>query len=103
MTAIQPKRNRAEHLKPHQFKPGQSGNLSGKPKGAISMKTRAANYLATLNKKEALEFLQGMDKADVWKMAEGNPTAEIKGDLVVNYSVSEAIAKKHNDPQSSTE
>ena len=71
--ATSSKRDNPEWLKPWQFKPGQSGNMSGRPKGAISMKTRAANYLATLDDKEALEFLTGMDKRDVWEMGEGKP------------------------------
>lgn len=75
MAQLQPKnkRNPAEHLKEWQFKPGQSGNMGGRPTGAISMKVRAANYLATLDDKEARDFLKGMNKTDVWKMAEGNP------------------------------
>ncbi len=60
-------------LKPYQFKPGQSGNPSGKPKGAVSMKTFAKNHLAKLPKKERIKFLNSLSSDIVWKMAEGNP------------------------------
>lgn len=41
------------------------------------MKTRAKNYLATLNDKEARDFLKGMNKLDIWRMAEGSPQEDI--------------------------
>lgn len=69
-TEIQPKSSRADHLKPWQFQPGQSGNPGGKPPGTISLKTFAKNYLLKLNDEEKLEFLKGMNKDKVWEMAE---------------------------------
>jgi len=36
----QPKRNRAEHLIPHQFQPGQSGNPNGRPPGRLNYNTQ---------------------------------------------------------------
>lgn len=65
-------RNKADHLASWQFKPGQSGNPGGRPKG-ISLKVWAQNYLATLTEEERLDFLKGMGKSDIWRMAEGNP------------------------------
>jgi hypothetical protein len=41
----QPKRGRADHLKPHQFKPGQSGNPGGLPKGTVQLSVRIRNKL----------------------------------------------------------
>lgn len=61
------------HLKPWQFKPGQSGNPGGRPKGTISLKEYARKYLTEMSDEEKLDFMQGLDKVDIWKLAEGNP------------------------------
>lgn len=60
-------------LKPWLFKPGQSGNPAGRPKGSKSLKTYAKEYLESLSDEEKMEFMRGLDKDTVWKMAEGNP------------------------------
>lgn len=95
-TALQPE-NRAEHLKPWQFKKGQSGNPNGKPKGAVSLKTWAKNYIQTLTNEEKLEFLEGMNKKDIWEMAEGKP--EAKTDLTSDGEkivfIPAEVANKH--------
>ena len=59
--------------KPWLFKKGQSGNPKGRPKGTFSLKTYAKKYLEKLPDKEKDEYLDGLSKLDVWKMAEGNP------------------------------
>lgn len=81
----QGKKQWEDNLKPHQFKPGQSGNPGGRPKGSKSMKTFAREYLESLTDEEKLEFLKGMDKIDVFKMAEGNPKneTEMSGELTM--------------------
>lgn len=82
--ALQPSSSRAEHLKPWQFKKGQSGNPLGKPVGAVSLKTFARNYIQTLTDEEKLEFLEGIDKDKVWEMAEGKAKQdlEVSGEMV---------------------
>lgn len=37
------------------------------------MKEFAKEYLASLTDEERIEYFEGMNKADIWKMAEGNP------------------------------
>lgn len=68
--------NRADVIKPWQFKKGQSGNPMGRPPGR-SLKDRAKAYLAGLTDDEAEEYFAGMDKKDVWEMAEGKPQTDI--------------------------
>lgn len=87
-TALQPNSNRAEHLKPYQFKKGQSGNPNGKPKGSISLKAYAQKYIRELTDEEKMEFLEGLDKKDIWEMAEGkaSQTMESKVDVKLSYN-----------------
>lgn len=74
-TGEQQEKQRGEHLKPWQFKPGQSGNPSGRPKGRKSLKTFAKEYLEALSDEEKLEFMEGLDKKTIWEMSEGKPEA----------------------------
>jgi hypothetical protein len=69
--------------KPWLFKKGQSGNPAGKPKGTFSLKTFAKNYLKNLTDDEKIEFMEGLPKEIVWKMAEGNPKqdTELSGEV----------------------
>ena len=78
-------------LRPWQFKPGQSGNPSGRPKGVISLKEYARKYLLELDDEGKREFLEGLDKDVIWKMGEGNPKqdTEIKGNLSISQVLDE--------------
>ena len=72
-------------IAPWLWKKGQSGNPSGKPKGALSMKKYVQNRLLTMTEDEREEFLEGISKDAIWKMAEGNP--ETKTDIKIGPKI----------------
>lgn len=69
--------------RPWLFKPGQSGNPAGRPKGTVSLKTFAKKYIQELSDEEKMEFIKGMDKKDIWEMSEGKAKQdlEVSGEL----------------------
>ena len=80
-------------LKDYQWKPGQSGNLNGAPKGK-QLKTWAKEFLRGLPDNKKLEFLKTIDPDIVWKMAEGNPVNTNKDD-----KLPESILKEFTDEE----
>lgn len=64
--------NQKENSKPWLFKKGKSGNPAGRPKG-VTLKEYARDFLAKLTEEERQEFMEGLPKETIWKMAEGNP------------------------------
>jgi len=67
-----------QNSKPWLWKKGQSGNLKGRPKG-VTMKEYVRDYLSKMTDEERDEWLEGIPKIDLFKMAEGNP--ETKSDI----------------------
>jgi len=61
-------------LRGYQFIKGQSGNPSGRPKGAKSLKTFAREYLEALPEEEKVELFKTLPTEVIWKMSEGNPS-----------------------------
>lgn len=81
--------------KPWLFKPGQSGNPGGRPKGSKSLKTYAKEYLLSLPDDEKLEYMAGMDKRAIWEMAEGKAKQETEHSGTL--TISQVLDNLEND------
>ena len=68
----QPEKQQGYWLKEYSWKPGQSGNPKGRPKGK-TLKEWAKEFLMALPDDKKLEFLREITPDVVWRMAEGNP------------------------------
>ncbi len=92
-------RRKEEPILPYMWKKGQSGNPAGRPKGK-TMKEYAKELLACQDEKERQEFLHGLPKEIIWKMAEGNPSSDDKVQQTVKIIIaSETDESADNDPE----
>ena len=85
-----------KNILPHQFKKGQSGNPEGRPAGK-TLKEYSRDMLAKMTDEERQEFLNGLSKETIWKLAEGNPSnddkVKVEGTIIVE--ISKSIADKN--------
>lgn len=88
--------------RPWLWKKGQSGNLKGRPPGK-SLKEYTREMLSKMTDKERDEWLEGLNKIDVWKMTEGLPSqhTDITSGGKPLYIPAELIGKNDLDDKSS--
>ena len=91
--------NNTDHLKPYQWKKGQSGNEKGRPKGK-SLKEFARQYLEALSEEDKVEFIKHIPMDTIWKMAEGNPKQDTelsgKDGQPIIIQVAQELLNKNN-------
>lgn len=93
-TGEQGKNKGWDNIKPYQYKKGQSGNPSGRPKG-ISLKEYAKMKFNTMTDDEKEDFLNGLDKDKIWEMGEGKP--ETRTDVTSNGETINQVLVKFID------
>lgn len=72
-----------EAIRKYVFKPGQSGNPGGRPKGSKSMKTWAREYLEAMPEEDRVEFMNSIDHKAIWEMAEGKAKQDVEIDATI--------------------
>jgi len=71
------KKQLPEALKQFQWKPGQSGNQKGRPRGQ-TMKEYIQKRFKVMTPKQKEEFLSYIPALEQWKMAEGGPSQTVE-------------------------
>lgn len=82
-----------KNIAPYMWKKGQSGNPKGRPKG-LTMKEWLREYFQTMTDEEREEYLEGINKIDLFKMAEGNPAQETKVDAKIEVDYDPELKQK---------
>lgn len=85
-----------KELEPFKWKPGQSGNPDGRPPGP-SLKEWVRQQIAKMDDDTRVEFLKGVPREIVWKMAEGNPKDEAV--IKSHITISDVLDDLENDGQ----
>ena len=80
------KNNSTTHLQPFQWKQGQSGNPKGRTPGK-SMKDYARDVLMKMTQEEREDFLKGLPKDIIWRMAEGNPAQDSETKVKIDVPI----------------
>ena len=80
-----------KQLQPYMYKKGQSGNPSGRPEG-ISLKEYARKKFRTMTDEEREEYLEGMNKKDIWDMAEDKAKQGV--DVILDTLVSNLLVNE---------
>jgi len=88
------------NTKPWLWKKGQSGNLKGRPKGS-TMKEYVRTFLSRMTDEERDEWLEGIPKIEIFKMAEGNPQTDVTsmGERIIPVPIYGGESKKIQDTE----
>lgn len=97
MEESQEQSNNSLDNKPWLFKKGQSGNPGGRPKGSKSLKEYAREMLASMTDEERQEFMHGLPKEVIWKLAEGNPKQDTDVSAVIEDKRTLVIVKDNGE------
>lgn len=82
------------------FLPGNPGG-PGRPRGK-TLKEWVREQITELNEEERIQFLKGIPKDVIWRMAEGNPAQDNNNNHsgTIKVEISKEIADKLNVPPS---
>lgn len=90
--------------RPWLYKKGQSGNPGGRPIGSKSLKTWLKERFQSMSDEEREEFFVGMNKIDLFKMAEGNPQTDVTsgGERLIPVPILDVLPKNNGNEQNSS-